>query len=493
MKGHIMKKILNKTIVLLTILSLIPTLTGCGVIKALMTTMHGEEQDMDGVPFETEDGIMHGEGTDTSGVASTDTDMSAKDDQSDSATDGDKEAKDDTPATPIPMDENFEHKIPVTDGKDRLLTRQELKTVEDDLNNIRFNGFTVQEFSAPENIYWDEVFYNEAMIDTPGVDRARIEKEFMEKMGWEEMYTDLGWLGKKQVEEFMEETSGIPANDAKHPLTWEYLKDDDIYVSAHGDTNFMEIKLDSGTIEGDEIHLYYTVENYESEPQPFELIMKETATGYRFLSNMWIPAEGRDEAVRKIYDKIISDYETGIGMHLSGDEFIDSNMSPLASWTYTKNASDGRDPLELTGYYMEDLNHDGYDELILGEITQDRIMPIFEIRSIRRGSWNRVCMSTDDYQYYLAQDGCVFEYTRNDVSQYESLIKERMEGPYHFLSPVEGVIYSPMDDSTGKNPYFFVKNSMTPFGGDHITKPMFRGYFGKAQNEYRDIPFTTFE
>ncbi|MBQ3786205.1 MAG: hypothetical protein II799_02920 [Lachnospiraceae bacterium] len=444
----------------------------------------------------SDDGAVN-DGTDSSGNdADTSKDGSETNDGSTTKdTDSNDKAKADSSDGKTTLDDNteFEHKIPVTEGKDRLLSRQELKTVEEDLNSIRFNGFTSQEFSSPEDIYWDEVFYNEAMIETPGIDRNKIEQEYMEKMGWDELYIEIGWIGKPQVEEFMEETSGIPANDAKHPLTWEYLPDDDIYVSAHGDTNYMPITLDSGTIEGDEIHLYYTVTDYDSYEHPFELIIKETATGYRFISNLWTPPEGRDEAVRKVYEQVITEYENGIRDHLSGEQFIERNMSPVASWTYTKNASDGRDPLELTGYYMEDLNHDGYDELIIGEITQDKIMPVFEIRSIRLGSWSRVCMSNDDFQYYLAQDGCVYEYNLNEATRYESLIKERLESAYHFLVPVEGVIRSPMEDDSGTNPYFFVKDSITPREGDHISKEMYKGYFGKAQKEYRDIPYTTFE
>jgi len=521
-----------KLITLLTVLSLTMSLTGCGVIKAFMTVRDNdsntkEETANDGND-ETEtanngnsgDSTLNdgsnssGEGAVNNGTDSSGNDADTskdggetkdgsetkdggetKDDIKTKESDSAKDTNADSSAGKSTLDDNteFEHKIPVSEGKDRLLSRQELKTVEEDLNSVRFNGFTSQEFSSPENIYWDEVFYNEAMIETPGIDRAKIEQEYLEKMGWDEIYIDLGWIGKPQVEEFMEETSGIPANDAKHPLTWEYLPDDDLYVSAHGDTNYMPITLDSGTIEGDEIHLYYTVTDYDSYEHPFELIIKETATGYRFISNLWTPPEGRDEAVRKVYEQIITEYENGIRDHLSGEQFMGRNMSPVASWTYTKNASDGRDPLELTGYYMEDLNHDGYDELIIGEITQDKIMPVFEIRSIRLGSWNRVCMSNDDFQYYLAQDGCVYEYNLNEPTRYESLIKERIEGAYHFLEPVEGVIRSPMEDDSGTNPYFFVKDSITPREGDHISKEMYKGFFGKAQKEYRDIPYTTFE
>ncbi len=501
-----MKK--NKALYIIPLLTAITlSLTGCGVIntlakRALDSIETVKEKDT------SSSGMSDDTGTDRDSELQNETDISSSEKNDDPADGKDTDKKDDVgkdtdkkdaseekekPKTSALSDTDFEQKIPVTDGKERLLSKQELKMVEDDLNTVEYNGFTSIEFSSPDRIYWDEVFYNGAGLDTPDVDPDVVEAAFMEQMGWDELYTDLTWLGKEQIEDFMEETSGISAGDAMYPLSWEYMKDFDLYLFAHGDTNYMPIALDSGVISGSTLHLYYTVEDYDSNTHPFELVMEETPMGYRFISNRWTPPEGIDKAVSKIYDQVIAEYEQGIRDHLSGSEFIDKNMSPVASWTYTVNASDGRDPLELTGYYTEDLNHDGYDELIIGEITQDKIMPVFEIRSIRLGSWNRICMSTDKYQYYLTEDGNVYEYAVNGASDYESLIKERIYGAYHFLDPIEGVIRSPEDDDSGLGPYFFVRESMTPYGGDHITKEMYKGYMNKARKEYRDIPYTTFE
>ena len=126
--------------------------------------------------------------------------------------------------------------------ENRDLTKDELKKIEEDFNDVEYNGFIVSEFETPEDIYWDEALYNGGGIDVSSIDEKEIEDAFMKENGWDELYTSLTYLPTEEVERFVEKTTGKSYSSMKHPLNWTEIRDKGVVAFAHGDTNFRPVK-----------------------------------------------------------------------------------------------------------------------------------------------------------------------------------------------------------------------------------------------------------
>ena len=387
-----------------------------------------------------------------------------------------------------------------TDNKGvRQLSGEELLNLEKDFNNIRYNGFLVQEFANPESIFWDEVFYLGAGMGESIYDSPDLEKEYKKESGFEELDTDVTIIDRKKAEAFAEATTGLSYSEMKHPISYLLLKDADVYAHAHGDTNQMGIKLLKGSEEDGVTTVRYICDTYHEAgetPTEYEIRFKKEGDSYKFISNLWEPEEGREEAIKNIYNGIIAKYAKGISECWGMDKFEDNNLNYLAGFLKDKTSlGDNRDPLEIAGYYFFDIDDDGIEELFIGENQRpedEYRTSIYEVYSIKGGDWTRVLSGGERDRYYLSSDGTF--YNEGSGSAFNSvLIHYRAEGPYKFLEPIDGVIY----DSNYKRPdggcwYYSEDDFWNTENAKPISEKEYDDYYKKAEDSYVNISYTPF-
>ncbi len=374
------------------------------------------------------------------------------------------------------------------------LSDEEMKKIEEDLNSPKYNGFVASEFASPELIYWEQVFYVGAGLDTAAVDREEVMKAFMKEAGLEELDTDITFVGKGDVEAFVKSCTGMEYKDMKHPLNWMYLESYGVYCHAHGDTNFMKVEVLSGKREGDTLTIDYRFEPYEGEaPEDikiFKLIANEGPDGYVFVSNLWAPEGGREAGIAAIYDEIIQKYATGVRDNWDSEKFDSNNLSSLAG-LYTTTRGIEYDPMEKLGYAYHDIDSDGIEELFIGANSEgDTVESLFEVYSVRSGYLQRVLRADESSRYYLSNDETFY----NEITQTplrRLLVHQFAEDDYKFLADIDGVICDEEYDS--KAPWFYSdENVWETDGAKPISEKEYNDYVEKAGKSYVALKYTPF-
>ena len=148
-------------------------------------------------------------------------------------------------------------------------------------------GFALSDYHDPTQINWDEVLYNGAGIST-SLSNKQIE-EYLKQVGLEELYTDVTAVRGKDLREFVKRMTGSSYEDAEHPLSWDYLKKDDLYVFMHGDTNYQPVEFVSGwDLGNDTYRLHYMIHapgsNFDS--WPYKMTVRIKNDQWVFLSNL---------------------------------------------------------------------------------------------------------------------------------------------------------------------------------------------------------------
>ena len=144
-------------------------------------------------------------------------------------------------------------------GDDTVLSAKELNSIEKKLNEIGYYGFLLSYYSDPCDINWNSVFYVGAGFDQ-GTPSNKIVRAYLKETGEDEVYTDLTTVSGKDVKSYVKKTTGHKYSEMNRPLDWVYLKDYDLYIFEHGDTNQANTEVISGTLEGDTYTITY--ENY---------------------------------------------------------------------------------------------------------------------------------------------------------------------------------------------------------------------------------------
>ncbi len=376
----------------------------------------------------------------------------------------------------------------------RELDKKELSDLEKDFNELKYNGFFVAEFPSADSIYWDEVFYNGGGQGDPDIDYKELLEIYLKVTGEDEIYTDVSFLDRTKTEAFMEETTEIPLSEMVHPLSWTYLKEKDMYASEHGDTNYYPVKVLSGTEEDGVYKVRYCHMGYDFEDPgegapEYEVIFKRKNGGYVFISNLWSPEEGREAAVKAIYDEIIGKYAFGLREGWDPGEFEDNNLCYLAGYL---NSS--ADPLNRAGYYITDLDGDGMDELIIGELKDKEAQypkSLYEVYSARDGSWIRVFSGGERDRYYLSKDGTFYN-EGSDSAFHSVLIHYEMAGSYKFLNPIDGVIYDAENGNNWDNWFYSKQDFYNRENEEPISEKEYNEYYEKAESSYEDIQFIPF-
>ncbi len=128
---------------------------------------------------------------------------------------------------------------------EETLSEAQLKGLEKKLNDVGYYGFLLSFYGDPRDINWHEVFYDGAGYDR-GYPTHEVERAYLKATGDEEIFTDLTVLSGKVLEKYVKETTGYEYSEMRYPLDWVYLKDFDLYVFQHGDTNRTQFEVVDG-------------------------------------------------------------------------------------------------------------------------------------------------------------------------------------------------------------------------------------------------------
>lgn len=183
----------------------------------------------------------------------------------------------------------------------RELTREELKSFTNIINSNENYGFLLSEYTSPEGIDLNQVFYNGAGIEAEKLSEEE-EKTYLNVIGTNQIATDYVRLTTRQIDGFLQEKMGITLVDVKVKLDWTYLEDYDIWISQHGDTNYVSFTCASGKqIEEDMFLLECATEDeYISDCQ---ITLRKTGDAYQFVSNQYINKIQNANAIRQIDDQ----------------------------------------------------------------------------------------------------------------------------------------------------------------------------------------------
>ena len=167
---------------------------------------------------------------------------------------------------------------------ERRLTAEELSALSDSVT-VTEDGFFLSTYDRPEEIDWNEVFYNGA-----GVSVEATAEEIAQWESWYgELYTDLTVLPISAVEDFVWNMTATPYAFARKPLypSWDQL-DGETYCHAHGDTNYEDITFTDGTVDGDLYRLNYTRWDGRDYAGQREYVVTAYIRGgqWRFVSNL---------------------------------------------------------------------------------------------------------------------------------------------------------------------------------------------------------------
>ncbi len=460
------KRILSKFGLIITVITMIGMITGCELTDLLKTNKSDDRIESE-ADDEDERDSKEDKDTDESAAAAEESENASE--------------------TAALEEEN-------STGETEELSDKELQSIEDDLNDMKFNGFMTAEFDSIENIWWDDVLYNGAGIEDQKIDHDTVMNEYLKMYDEDELFGDMTYISSENLEKYVELTTGKAYSTMNHPINWTYLKDLDVYVSQHGDTNYTHVKCLSGTKNGSHYIIEYVLEDFEEytyEPEPgeikYELVMDKTDEGYRFISNVWKPDEGQDAAIKEIYKGIIEKYASAVSEQQDAETLRSNNMSEQCANIYN-NAGASGNPMNVIGYYFTDIDGDGIDELFIGANNDKYTDMIYDAYSIHRGTWTRLFMSDDDTKYYLSKDGTIYCEASSDDSS--SITHYKIYGSYKFTTPIDNVVHSKTGSEEkwlySDKGYYYDENA------EVITKEEYNSYQKKARASYMKFKYTTF-
>ena len=227
-----------------------------------------------------------------------------------------------------------------------------------------------------------------------------------------------------------------------------------------------EIRLEDGT-------LWNVIMRYPTDVQ-FDLESEESTENYRRISEALkteIPAgitasEGtfipQDEAdTTSIYDGILKQLADEIKAKKTQEELLEDGFSYLYAYLY-----DGEeDPLEEIGYAYMDLDHDGYQELLIGMIGNPMVYDVFGQMD---GETRQIVSSGERDRWYVTGRDQIPHCLSNEASGGAAL----SETTYYILS--------------GEN--MFLQTRFIYDGNTDPENPYFVSYFEGEDAEREPLP-----
>ncbi len=369
---------------------------------------------------------------------------------------------------------------------------EEIEEIRDDFVSRRYNGFLVAEFRNPEEIQWNEVLYLGSGIVTD--EFADAEKEIAKLYGeeWDYDPYEFGGVDIIKAEDmvnYIKDTSGIEIKKGDKVDGFSYYEKWDVYASSSAtDTNEVGVDIKSVNLEDD----IYTVD-YISFDVPMEVKMKRNGDSWQFISNEWNPEGGRDAAISAMYDEIIEKYKAALDEGWDENKIKKEKLSGMLSlWTGKGDAVD------RLGYALMDIDDDGTDELLLGEVAKgDRPNLLYQIYYAKRGnrSWIYDIDAGPKTFYYLADDNTIYKDTSGGATDGRLVHIELCHmAQYLDIRPLDVMVYSEDGPAGADKPWY----SSEGYGYDNtdnwksISESEFNEKTDKAKASYVQIDFTPF-
>ena len=170
----------------------------------------------------------------------------------------------------------------------RELTAAEKETVQAYLNAAENNGLVGCQYATPQDVPLNWMFYDGAGVGDWDMSAWSEEEKqaLLAHTGWEEFYVKVMKLPAAAVAATVEEKLGIPLSAVSRGLSYHYLEEYDTYYSMHSDTNMVRVTVTGGRVAGQEYTVQYTAEYIADSEEAFTVVLRRTADGYQFVSNL---------------------------------------------------------------------------------------------------------------------------------------------------------------------------------------------------------------
>lgn len=361
-----------------------------------------------------------------------------------------------------------------------------------DLTSRRYNGFLVAEFSNPKEIQWNEVLYLGAGIATDEFADAEkeIAKLYSEEWGYDPYeFGGIDVIKADDMVKFIKDTSGIELKKGDPVDGFTYYEKWDVYASSSAtDTNETGVDIESVKLEDD----IYTVD-YISYDVPMEVKMKRNGDSWQFISNEWNPEGGRDAAIKAMYDEIIEKYKTAINEGWDDDKIEKEKLSGMLSlWMGREDTAD------RLGYALMDIDDDGTDELLFGEVgIGNRPNLLYQIYYAKRGnrSWVYDIDAGPKSFYYLAEDNTIYKDMSGGASDGRLVhLQPYLMAQYLEIKPLDVMVYSEDGPEGADKPWYYSEGYAyeSTDNWKSISKEEFDENTDKAKASYVRIDFTPF-
>ena len=301
--------------------------------------------------------------------------------------------KDDAGETVDPADtaETFSEAAGSTNTADtsdaRDLTTAELQKFTDWINegdNGGNYGFLLSDYGDPKDADLGEIFYSGAGMATEPLTAAE-RQEYLKISGREDIETDCVRLTTEQINHVLTKRLGCTLDEMSRELPWFYLEKAKVWVTEHGDTNYVNFTCVSGRELSAGVYELDCVpgdENYRPYVHSCHLTLQEEGEDYRILSNVFDDSLTYSRSIYRIDNQsfkvdlggswgevIFTSYAPGQTMYGNQDVSFSLVKDNAEIYDFPGITENGyRDPLlfqEVLAVSFQDYDGDGQKDVII--------------------------------------------------------------------------------------------------------------------------------
>ena len=269
----------------------------------------------------------------------------------------------------------------------RELTTTELQEFTDWINegdNGGNYGFLLSDYRDPKDADLGEIFYSGAGVATePLTDAER--QEYLEVSGQAEIYTDCIKLTTEQINGVLTKKLGCTLDEMSQKMPWFYLEQAKVWVTEHGDTNYVNFTCVSGRELSEGVYELDCVpgdESYRPYVHSSHLTLQADAGDYRILSNVFDDSLTYSKSIYRIDNQsfkvdlggswgevIFTSYAPGRSMYGNEDVSFSLVQDNAEIYDFPGVTEDGyRDSLrfqEVLAVSFQDYDGDGQKDVII--------------------------------------------------------------------------------------------------------------------------------
>ena len=269
-------------------------------------------------------------------------------------------------------------------SEERDLTTEELRSFTDWIQRAENYGFLLSEYRDPKDADLGEIFYSGAGIATePLTDVER--QEYLEVSGREDIDTDCVRLTTEQINRVLTKRLGYTLDEMSQELPWFYLEKAKVWVTEHGDTNYVNFTCVSGRELSAGVYELECVPgdaSYRPYVHSCHLTLQEKGEDYRILSNVFDDSLTYSRSIYRIDNQsfkvdlggswgevIFTSYAPGKTMYGNQDVSFSLVQDNAEIYDFPGITENGyRDPLlfqEVLAVSFQDYDGDGQKDVII--------------------------------------------------------------------------------------------------------------------------------